>query len=165
MYFLKFSFRADRPRYDHFNGRDYLLESFQFSLQLYFGFDIYYHTTYLFNSYYILIHITYSLCFRILPIPLTFWLIDHTFTIRFYYSKIFIETIRIRFWIIASIHHIYHCLECCVAYLVYLLIYTYTIIIIIFQILYLHSFFPELWCVIELLRKQVKEKRLSLNCK
>ena len=47
MYFLKFSFRADRPRYDHFNGRDYLLESFQFSLQLYFGFDIYYHTTYL----------------------------------------------------------------------------------------------------------------------
>ena len=163
MYFLKFSFRADRPRYDHFNGRDYLLESFQFLL--YFGFDIYYHTTYLFNSYYILIHITYSLCFRILPIPLTFWLIDHTFTIRFYYSKIFIETIRIRFWIIASIHHIYHCLECCVAYLVYLLIYTYTIIIIIFQILYLHSFFPELWCVIELLRKQVKEKRLSLNCK
>lgn len=116
-------------------------------------------TTYLFI-------ITYSLCFRILPIPLTFWLIDHTFTIRFYYSKIFIETIRIRFWIIASIHHIYHCLECCVAYLVYLLIYTYTIIIIIiFQILYLHSFFPELWCVIELLRKQVKEKRLSLNCK
>ena len=114
-------------------------------------------TTYLFI-------ITYSLCFRILPIPLTFWLIDHTFTIRFY-SKIFIETIRIRFWIIASIHHIYHCLECCVAYLVYLLIYTYTIIIIIFQILYLHSFFPELWCVIELLRKQVKEKRLSLNCK
>ena len=56
MYFLKFSFRADRPRYDHFNGRDYLLESFQFSLQLYFGFDIYYHTTYLFNSYYIFIH-------------------------------------------------------------------------------------------------------------
>ena len=47
------------------------LNLFNFLL-LYFGFDIYYHTTYLFNSYYILIHITYSLCFRILPIPLTF---------------------------------------------------------------------------------------------
>ena len=111
-------------------------------------------TTYLFI-------ITYSLCFRILPIPLTFWLIDHTFTIRFYYSKIFIETIRIRFWIIASIHHIYHCLECCVAYLVYLLIYTYTIIIIIFQILYLHSFFS--WALVCDWESKLKEKRRLLQ--
>ena len=41
--FLKFSFRADRPRYDHFNGRDYNYESFfRFSTITFFEFG-YYH--------------------------------------------------------------------------------------------------------------------------
>jgi len=144
--FLKFSFRADRPRYDHFNGRDYNYESFfRFSTITFFEFGYYHYYYSIFSLF--LLHTTTTL---ILSMFLYFLL--------FFDWYIYLLTTRYIFLFLKNFNHyllsqvLNHCLfsllscclECCVAYLV--LIYIYYSFHPKFYI-YI-AFFSELWCVI-----------------
>ena len=145
--FLKFSFRADRPRYDHFNGRDYNYESFfRFSTITFFEFGYYHYYSIFHYSYYILL-LWFSLCFCIsyyFLIDIFTYLLLDTFLFLKNFNNYLLSHYQVLNHCLFSL--LSCCLECCVAYLVLIYIYYYYSFHPKFYI-YI-AFFSELWCVI-----------------
>ena len=121
--FLKFSFRADRPRYDHFNGRDYNYESFfRFSTITFFEFG-YYHYYYSYLSLFLL-HTTTLILSMFLYFLLFFDWYIYLLTTRY----IFLFLKNFNHYLLSHYQVLNHCLfsllscclECCVAYLVFI---------------------------------------------